>query len=122
VPRSDAEKSVHEYSIVSALLDRVEVEARAHGAASVASVRVAIGAQAGLDPELLRSAFEMARLGTSCAGAELVVRAIAPVWRCRVCERELAAEGPRRCTACGAPARLVAGDEIVLERLELEVA
>lgn len=113
---------MHEYSIVSALLDRIEAEASARGATAVASVRVAIGAQAGLDPDLLRSAFEMARAGTPCAEARLELRAIAPEWRCRACDRQLPDEGPRRCAACGAPARLVAGDEIVLERLELEVA
>ena len=113
---------MHEYSIVSALLDRIEAEARSRGASSVASVRVAIGGQAGLDPDLLRSAFEIARAGTPCATAELELREIPAVWRCRVCAGELPVEGPRRCPACDAPGRLVAGDEIVLERLELEVA
>ena len=27
-----------------------------------------------------------------------------------------------RCAACGTPARLVAGDEILLERIEMEVS
>jgi Zn finger protein HypA/HybF involved in hydrogenase expression len=31
------------------------------------------------------------------------------------------AGGPLRCPACGAPARLVSGDDILLERLDLEV-
>ncbi len=113
---------MHEYSIVSALLDRIEAEARSRGALSVASVRVAIGGQAGLDPDLLRSAFEVARAGTPCAAASLELREIPAVWRCRVCGGELPAEGPRRCPGCDAPGRLVSGDEIVLERLELEVA
>lgn len=113
---------MHEYSIVSALLDRVEAEARARGASSVATVRVALGAQSGVDPELLRSAFEIARAGTPCAGAELDLRMVAPEWRCRNCDRTLGGDGPLRCPQCDAPAKLVAGDEIVLERLELEVA
>jgi hydrogenase nickel incorporation protein HypA/HybF len=113
---------VHEYSIVSALLDRIEVEARSRGASSVASIRVAIGGQAGLDPDLLRSAFEIARAGTPCAAAALELREIPAVWRCRVCGGELRAEGPRRCPSCDAPGRLDSGDEIVLESLELEVA
>jgi len=113
---------MHEYSIVSALLDRIEAEARSRGASSVASIRVAIGVQAGLDPDLLRSAFELARAGTPCAEATLELRAIAAEWRCRACGGELPLAGPRRCPACGSPGRLVAGDEIVLERLELEVA
>jgi hydrogenase nickel incorporation protein HypA/HybF len=113
---------VHEYSIVSALLDRVGAEVRARGAVSVGAVTVALGRQSGVDPGLLRSAFELARAGTPCAGAELELREIDCRWECRSCGGEAAAERPLRCPSCGGPTRLVAGDEIVLERLELEVA
>jgi hydrogenase nickel incorporation protein HypA/HybF len=113
---------MHEYSIVQALLDRVDAEARAHDADSVSRVRLAIGRLAGVESELLRSAFELARAGTRCAEAELEVREVEPRWSCRACGGEVAAGGVLRCPACGAPARLAAGDEIVLESLELEVA
>jgi hydrogenase nickel incorporation protein HypA/HybF len=113
---------VHEYSIVRALLDRVEAEVRARGAVSVAAVRVALGRQSGVEPGLLRSAFELVRAGTPCAAAELELAEIDTRWACRTCGAETAAERPSRCASCGGPTRLVAGDEIVLERLELEVA
>lgn len=113
---------MHEYSIVQALLDRVDAEARARSAVSVARVRLAIGRLAGVESELLKSAFEMARTGTFCADAELEVRDVEPCWSCRECDVELAAGQVLRCPSCGAPARLAAGDEIVLESLELEVA
>jgi len=113
---------MHEYSIVQALLERVDVEARARHAVAVARVRLAIGRLAGVESELLRSAFEIARTGTCCADAELEVRDVEPCWRCRDCGTELAAGDVLRCPACGAAARLASGDEIVLESLELEVA
>jgi hydrogenase nickel incorporation protein HypA/HybF len=113
---------MHEYSIVQALLDRVDVEARSRQAVSVARVRLAIGRMAGVESELLRSAFEIARAGTCCAEAELEVRDVEPRWSCRECGQELAVGALLRCPACGAAARLAAGDEIVLESLELEVA
>lgn len=113
---------MHEYSIVQALLDRVDAEARARHAVSVARVRLAIGRLAGVESELLRSAFEIVRVGSCCADAELDVRDVEPQWSCRECGRQLAAGAALRCPLCGAPARLDAGDEIVLESLELEVA
>jgi len=113
---------MHEYSIVQALLDRVDAEARARDAAAVSRVRLAIGRLAGVESELLRSAFELAREGTRCAGAELEVREVEPRWSCRACGGEVPSGAALRCAACGAPARLAAGDEIVLESLELEVA
>ncbi len=113
---------MHEYSIVQALLDRIREETEAHGASAVALIRVALGAQSGVEPELLRSAFELVSTGTACEHAALELRRVEPRWVCRCCGREVATGGAPRCADCGAPARLVAGDEIVLERLELEVA
>jgi len=113
---------MHEYSIVRALIDRIEQEASAHGADSVVRVHLAIGEAAGVETPLLRSAFELVRTGTCCAEAELEVRPVATTWACRSCSAEIPAGAPLRCPRCGAPARLAAGDEIVLERLEMEVA
>lgn len=122
MPECPTEEPVHEYSIVEALLERAEAEAQRREATAVARLTVAVGALSGVEDELLRSAFELARVGTPCERAELSVRSIAPQWSCRGCGREITAGGILRCPGCGSPARLVAGDEIVLESLELEVA
>jgi hydrogenase nickel incorporation protein HypA/HybF len=113
---------VHEYSIARALIDRAAEEARRHGATSVAMVRLAIGRQAGLESDLLRTAFELASPRTVCAGARLEIRDVEPLWNCRACDAELPAAGARRCPRCGGAARLTQGGDLILERLELEVA
>ena len=115
-------KTMHEYSLVSALIDRVETEARSHGALAVARVRLRVGELAGVEPDLLRTAFEMARAGTVCAGAELELVAVGARWACRGCGRQIPAGERLACSICGEPARLVEGDELILERLEMEVA
>lgn len=112
---------MHEYSIVRSLLDRIEGEARRHGALAVASVRVRVGTESGVEADLLRSAYELAREGTVCRTAELALEIEAARWECAICGGEVPGGGPLRCSACATPARLVAGDAIVLERLELEV-
>lgn len=113
---------MHEYSIARALIDRVEEEARARGAVGVGRVIVRIGELAGIEVGLLRTAYLLVREQTACATAPLDVVEVRAVWACRDCGGAIANGGPLRCARCGGAAALGQGDEIVLERIELEVA
>ncbi len=113
---------MHEYSIVSALLERVEAEARAREATAVHHLRVRVGEVSGVETELLASAYELFRERTLCAAADLEIVAVPARWACPSCEREIARGAVLRCEECTLPARLVDGDEILLERIEMEVA
>ena len=112
---------VHEYSLVGALLERVEAEARTQGATAVRKVRLSVGRLAGVETELLGWAFEQLREGTVCGAAELEIANVAARWECPQSGRVLDAASELRCPDCGAPGRLVAGGELTLESLELEV-
>ncbi|HEX7831012.1 MAG TPA: hydrogenase maturation nickel metallochaperone HypA [Thermoanaerobaculia bacterium] len=112
---------MHEYSIVQSLVDSVAA-AVGNQDAAVQRVDVAIGELAGVDCTLLATAFEVFREGTLCAHATLTIDRITARWECTRCEGEVARGGFLRCPACNAPARLATGDEIVLQRIELEVA
>jgi Zn finger protein HypA/HybF involved in hydrogenase expression len=46
---------------------------------------------------------------------------VAARWQCPACGGEIQVGAALRCPGCGAPARLVAGEEILLERMEMEV-
>lgn len=113
---------MHEYSIVQSLLDRVESEAAAHGATTVHRLWLKIGEMSGVETSLLRSAYETFTDRSICAHAELEILPVAARWGCPGCGTEVAHGAALRCADCGGPARLVAGDEIVLERIEMEVA
>ena len=112
---------MHEYSIVAALVDRVRAEVASHPGATARRVRVAIGELAGVELELLARAYDVFRDGTACAHAELVIDPVPARWSCTRCDRAIASGGVLRCPSCGAPARLGAGGDIVLERIEMEV-
>jgi hydrogenase nickel incorporation protein HypA/HybF len=112
---------VHEYSIVAELVRHVEVEAERAGARSVTRVTVAIGDLSGVERDLLATAYGVFREQTVCAGAELDVRAVPAVWSCPACRREMPRGAVLRCMRCGLPAKLTQGEEIVLERIEMEV-
>jgi len=119
---------MHEASLCDALFDQVDAALAPHrdAGAVVRVVRVAIGELAGVDPELFRLAFEA--LGADRhARAALELRHVAAVWRCPTCADDgdraaaRAPDAPLRCPACTGPLALAAGDELVLERVELEL-
>jgi len=112
---------MHEYSIVQALLGRVADEARRHGARSVHRLTVTVGELSGVETALLATAYDIFRERTICAGAPLEIRTVKARWECPSCGRARPRGAVLSCAACGHPARLVEGDEIVLERVELEV-
>jgi hydrogenase nickel incorporation protein HypA/HybF len=113
---------MHEYSLVDALVRRVEEEARRRSALAVHAVSVRVGELAGVDPELFRTAYETFRAGTICERAPLSVRHVPATWSCPRCARPIARGEVLRCAACGEPARLDdGGDALTLDGIEMEV-
>ncbi len=113
---------MHEYSIAVALIEKVEVELKQHQARSVRRIMVRIGELSGVEPELLVTAFEMAREQTACEGAELTVEYVKARWVCALCAASIDPQIALRCSACGGAGRLAAGEELDLYRMELEVS
>ena len=75
-----------------------------------------------MDVTLLVTAYDTFRERTICAGAALEVHPVAALWSCPRCGRAPARGRALRCADCAVPVRLVRGDEIVLDRIEMEVA
>ena len=113
---------MHEYSLIQSLVERVEAEALARSAVAVHRLRVRIGEEAGVDVELFKTAYHTFRERTVCEHAELDVVMVSVAWACEACGRRIEPGRPLRCPECLAPATLVAGDEIILDRIEMEVA
>ena len=112
---------MHEYSIVESLLARVDAEARARGATAVHRLSVRIGELSGVEIGLLATAYETFRARTICEGAELSIEAVPAAWACPDCGEAIARGVALRCPRCGVPATLTGGDEILLDRIEMEV-
>lgn len=110
---------VHEYSIVQALIERVEQEGAARGASRIVRLWVRLGELSGVEPKLLATAFDTFRERTLCEGATMELDRVAASWACGRCARQVM--GALRCDQCNAPVALVTGDEIVLSRIEMEV-
>ena len=120
MPRCLYTGRVHEYSIAAALLRMVERRAREADAIRVLKVDIRVGASAGVELDLLRTAWAGVSAGGLCAQAEFVVNCVPVRWVCALCRTRIEAGAPLRCVACDVAAVLEEGDELRLDRIELE--
>jgi len=111
---------MHELAVCQALLTEVQRVAREARAGPVRRVVLRVGPLSGVEPQLLARAFEFARIGGIAAQAELHIETATVRLRCLECGTEQDAQANRLvCASCGAfRTRLLAGDELVLQRLE----
>lgn len=120
--RASGEDEMHEYSLVEALIRRVEEEARRRGATTIHRLRVSLGELSGVDPELFRTAYETFRAGTLCQAAAIEIATWAASWSCPTCGTGVARGAVLRCPRCGAPCRMSErADALLLESIEMEV-
>ena len=111
---------MHEYSVIQSLVDSVEDAVADRGA--VHSIEVRIGELSGVDCELLATAYDVFREGTICEHATMTIDRVPAVWGCPKCHAPIERGTMLRCRTCDEAAKLLSGDEIVLQRIELEVA
>ncbi len=112
---------MHELSVCLSLLQQLETIARQNDAATVDQVFLKVGPLSGVEPDLLRKAYPLAVAGTVAEKAELFIEYGEIVVKCTECGAESAAKPNRLlCAACGDyRTRLIGGDEMILERVEL---
>jgi len=112
---------MHELSVCQALVEQAERIARERQA-RVIRLMLTIGPLSGVESELLRRAFPLASAGTVCEGAVLEILAAPVTVFCPDCTAtsEVAAN-KLLCPECGNwRTSLASGDEMVLQRVELE--
>ena len=113
---------MHEYSIVQALIDRVESEARARGGDRRAPrARLRSASSPASSRSCCATAFATFRERTLCERAPLDDPPVAARWDCPRCRREIPRGAILRCARLRRAGALWPGDEIILERIEMEV-
>lgn len=115
---------MHELSVCMALLEQVQAIADDRGAAAVTEIVIGIGPLSGVEADLLRRAYPLAAAGTIAADATLLIRHSDVCVRCSQCGNESTVPPNRlTCPRCGDfRTHVVTGDELVLERVELETS
>ncbi len=121
---------MHEFSVMSQLVQGVLEEAKGHSASRVEEVVLDLGDFTMLGVEQLTFAFDVLTKGTIMEGAVLTVHRIPGRVRCGCgVDREMApdADSPHRvvpvleCPGCGKLAELVEGRECVVRNIRMVV-
>lgn len=114
---------MHELSICQALLDEVARIATSCEARTVGRITIEVGQLSGVEPEQLARAFEIARMGTCAAQAELSIAVPGIVVHCDDCGTSSSAQPNRLlCASCGGyRTRVLEGDGLRLRAVELDV-
>lgn len=113
---------MHEYSIVNSLIASCEEHLKANDAAKVTKVVVKIGVMSGVEPHLLKEAFDMFKQDSVCHEADLVLNIQKVVAECRSCKaKEELAKNEYVCPKCGSyELDVLDGEDMYLMSLEME--
>ena len=112
---------MHELSICQGLMTKVEQVALENEATSVETIFLSVGPLSGIEPPLLKQAFEISRLGTIAESAELEIQTGPIIVECSKC----GASSEVRlyhlvCGSCGNwRVRVTQGEDLLLLSLEL---
>ncbi len=113
---------MHEYSIVSSLLDLCEENVQKESAKKIIKVEVKIGVLSGVEPYLLQSAFDAFKEKTVCDSAEFVIHMQEVVIQCNKCNKEFTLKKHEfTCPNCKSfDIVTLDGENMYLMRLEME--
>lgn len=113
---------MHEFSLVTTLLEQVDTLRREQDADHVVSIKVSVGEFSGVEPELFRNAFEMLIEDTPMHGAELQMTCEPLRSHCESCGCDFEIKRFRfECPKCkGRDVTIVSGEGLVLESVTLE--
>jgi len=113
---------MHELSVCQSIISEVQTIAMTRNAVAVRDIHLRIGPLSGVEAHLLRRAFPFAAAGTVAAAAALHISAAPVRIHCSFCDEEMTVPANR--LVCGLCAnwqtKLVSGDELLLERVEMQ--
>jgi hydrogenase nickel incorporation protein HypA/HybF len=113
---------MHEFSVVQSLLDLIESHALKNNAKAVSKVIVKIGKLSGIEPHLLKVAFDTFKEKTICENAELEMIIQDVIAFCENCQTKFTVENNNFiCPNCnGFNLKILDGEDMYLMSLELE--
>lgn len=115
---------MHEYSIVSDLIDIVHKEALKHNASKVLRIIIEVGERSGVEANLLSNCFETFKEDSDlirCSKLEIIFKKVK--LHCNCCHKQFYADGLSYgiCVQCGSSdVEIIEGKELHLLSLEME--
>ncbi|TLD87493.1 hydrogenase/urease nickel incorporation protein HypA [Helicobacter sp. MIT 05-5294] len=114
---------MHEFSIVSSLLESCEEIAQQNKAQKILTITLDIGERSGVNVALLKSAFEEFKCGSICEDSKLLIQESKVELTCEQCHQTSIPKelNYTRCPQCGSDqVKITKGNEMLLLRLEME--
>ena len=113
---------MHEYSIVQSLIESCEEHAKTNSAKKVTKVIVKIGVMSGVEPHLLKEAFEIFKEDTICDRCEFIMNIQKVEIECLACGNTQELEkNEYLCPICqSSEIKIIDGEDMFLMQLELE--
>lgn len=112
---------MHEYSIVSSLIDICEKQAKKENAKSVKSVTISVGKLSGIEPHFMESCFDVFKENTICNDAVLIMNILDIKIYCNACKSEhIITNNNFFCPSCQSPETdMIEGEEMLVESIEI---
>jgi hydrogenase nickel incorporation protein HypA/HybF len=113
---------MHEMTLVRRLLGQAREIGDAHGGGEIREIVVEMGPLSGVEPELMKTAFELLREGAQMCGASLTINEVPLEARCQECgARFLPVKFRFQCPLCaGTNTVALRGDGVILESISLK--
>ncbi|NOZ83932.1 MAG: hydrogenase/urease nickel incorporation protein HypA [Epsilonproteobacteria bacterium] len=113
---------MHEYSIVQSLIELCEKNAEKYHAVRIDKVIIKIGVLGGVEPYLVKTAFNAFKEKTICNDAELIINMQPLIIECNECDSISESKEPYcKCQKCGSTnAEIIDGKDMYLMKLEME--
>ncbi len=113
---------MHEMSIVSDIMKIALGTAEENNLSVITKIRIKVGSQHHLAPDLMEYAFSFFRKGTPAAEAVLEIEKVPVTMECSGCRKTFTVEeGIYICPECGSPDLvMLTGRELIIENIEGE--
>lgn len=112
---------MHEFSVMSYLLETVEAKGQELGAQRILAINLVVGERSSIVDDSMLFYFDLMTPGTLAEGATLNVQRISSEFYCKQCDATYHPGTDFRCPTCGAIGALTdVGSEFYIDSIEIE--
>lgn len=112
---------MHEYSVVSSLIDVCEKQAEKSNAKEIKTITLKVGRLSGIEPHFMESCFDTFKEDTICHNAQLVMNIVDVEIYCKECKSKyIVLDNNFLCKKCeSSQTEILQGQELLVESIEI---
>lgn len=112
---------MHEYSIVSSMINLCEKQAKEAKAKKIKSITIQIGKLSGIEAHFMEHCFDYFKEDSICKDAKLIMKIIDIKIECKECKKQTIVENNNYlCSFCNSKqTSLISGKELFVESIEI---